>query len=142
LQILRPNARARASARDDGAAIQGEEVPHLKAVEDAEIVLVDTADILHLGRANRRQGENGGVDGTRALPRFLGRMTMSSPTDISASPAPPNGIELVLVSRAHDMGGFEVRRAWHRQAARPSNKAHERQTLAALLAKAQGLKEV
>src|SRR5689334_6715141 len=39
-------------------------------------------------------------------------MTMSSqPTDTPGSPALPNGIELVLLPRAHDVGGFEVRRA-------------------------------
>lgn len=37
---------------------------------------------------------------------------MSPPTtDTPASPAPPNGVELVLLPRAHDVGGFEVRRA-------------------------------
>ena len=40
------------------------------------------------------------------------------PTDTSLSPVPPDGIELVLVPRAHDIGGFEVRRALP---------AHERQ---------------
>ena len=63
---------------------------------------------------------------------------MSSPTDISASPAPPNGIELVLVPRAHDIGGALPGNGKRRD---HSNEAHERQTLAALLAKAQGLKE-
>ena len=33
------------------------------------------------------------------------------PADDPACPAPPNGVELVLLPRAHDIGGFEVRRA-------------------------------
>ena len=33
------------------------------------------------------------------------------PADDPACPAPPDGVELVLLPRAHDIGGFEVRRA-------------------------------
>jgi redox-sensitive bicupin YhaK (pirin superfamily) len=33
------------------------------------------------------------------------------PADDPECPAPPSGIELVIVPRAHDLGGFEVRRA-------------------------------
>lgn len=33
------------------------------------------------------------------------------PADEPACPVPPNGIERVIVPRAHDLGGFEVRRA-------------------------------
>src|SRR5213083_85707 len=33
------------------------------------------------------------------------------PADNPECPAPPSGIELVIVPRAHDLGGFEVRRA-------------------------------
>jgi redox-sensitive bicupin YhaK (pirin superfamily) len=32
-------------------------------------------------------------------------------TDPLASPAPPEGVDTVLIPRAHDLGGFEVRRA-------------------------------
>src|ERR1700758_1543342 len=35
----------------------------------------------------------------------------SQPTDDAARAEPPNGLELVLLPRAHDLGGFEVRRA-------------------------------
>ena len=35
----------------------------------------------------------------------------SQPTNTPAGPAPSSGIELVLLPRAHDIGGFEVRRA-------------------------------
>jgi hypothetical protein len=33
------------------------------------------------------------------------------PPDDPECPAPPSGVELVIVPRAHDLGGFEVRRA-------------------------------
>ena len=33
------------------------------------------------------------------------------PADDLACPAPPNSVELMLLPRAHDIGGFEVRRA-------------------------------
>ena len=33
------------------------------------------------------------------------------PADDPVCPAPPSGVELVIVPRAHDLGGFEVRRA-------------------------------
>jgi redox-sensitive bicupin YhaK (pirin superfamily) len=33
------------------------------------------------------------------------------PAEDPTCPAPPNGVELVLLPRAHDIGGFEVRRA-------------------------------
>ena len=33
------------------------------------------------------------------------------PADDPTCPVPPNGVELVIVPRAHDLGGFEVRRA-------------------------------
>jgi hypothetical protein len=33
------------------------------------------------------------------------------PADDPECPAPPGGVELVIVPRAHDLGGFEVRRA-------------------------------
>ena len=33
------------------------------------------------------------------------------PAEDPACPAPPDGVELVLLPRAHDIGGFEVRRA-------------------------------
>ncbi len=33
------------------------------------------------------------------------------PAEDPACPTPPNGVELVLLPRAHDVGGFEVRRA-------------------------------
>ena len=33
------------------------------------------------------------------------------PAEAPGSPVPPNGVELVLLPRAHDIGGFEVRRA-------------------------------
>jgi redox-sensitive bicupin YhaK (pirin superfamily) len=39
-------------------------------------------------------------------------MSMSwQPADDPSCPAPPSGVELVIVPRAHDLGGFEVRRA-------------------------------
>ena len=33
------------------------------------------------------------------------------PDDEPECPVPPSGVELVIVPRAHDLGGFEVRRA-------------------------------
>src|SRR3954471_11541606 len=33
------------------------------------------------------------------------------PADDPECPVPPGGVELVIVPRAHDLGGFEVRRA-------------------------------
>jgi redox-sensitive bicupin YhaK (pirin superfamily) len=33
------------------------------------------------------------------------------PAEDAECPAPPNSVELVLLPRAHDIGGFEVRRA-------------------------------
>src|SRR3979409_1575672 len=38
-------------------------------------------------------------------------MMSSQPGDDPTRPASPNGVELVLLPRAHDIGGFEVRRA-------------------------------
>lgn len=35
----------------------------------------------------------------------------TQPADDTERPAPPKGVELVLLPRAHDLGGFEVRRA-------------------------------
>jgi redox-sensitive bicupin YhaK (pirin superfamily) len=35
----------------------------------------------------------------------------AKPVENSGSPSPPDGVELVLLPRAHDIGGFEVRRA-------------------------------
>lgn len=35
----------------------------------------------------------------------------SKPAEDPARPVPPNGVELVLLPRVHDLGGFEVRRA-------------------------------
>src|SRR3569832_1277011 len=38
-------------------------------------------------------------------------MMMCSPSAEKACPTPPGSLELVLLPRAHDIGGFEVRRA-------------------------------
>jgi len=47
-----------------------------------------------------------------AVPGFWRNETMSrQPAEDPGCPAPPDGVDLVLLPRAHDIGGFEVRRA-------------------------------
>src|SRR3984957_3003777 len=56
----------------------------------------------------------------RTLPLFGGRTMNTQPAETPAGTQFPRGVELILLPRAHDLGGFEVRRALP---------AHERQMI-------------